>query len=270
MSVLPASPNFFFCIPLMPKANAGDWSQVCRVFRQTLYSLEGQSNQNFKVLLAAQDLPDFFSDIDLDIVHVPAPWTVEDDKSHKLRDKRWKKSVLLRHVRQAGDGYVMMLDADDLVSNRLVEHALNDRNPNGYIIETGYAYDWKSDLIAPIPGVWGKTFDSVCGSCSVIYFNKEDLPSSDSKDAGEEGQFLAAKLKQHAHWKHVMADAGRPLAPVPFPAAVYVLNHDNNLHYSIAPDRRLQVPRKIKSRQIPLTDGIRREFSLPVDVNIRP
>ncbi len=261
--MLPEDPKFFFCIPLMPKANAGDWGQVCRVFQQTIRSLEAQSNQKFKVLLAAQDIPEFFPEIDLDIVHIHTPWKVEDDKSHKLRDKRWKKNALLRQVRQAGGGYVMMLDADDLVSRNVVDYALSERDPNGYIIESGYAYDWKADLIAPIPGVWGKSFDSVCGSCSIIYFSKEDLPPPTSQDSSEDGQYLAASLKQHAHWKHVMAEAGRPLRPIPFPAAVYVLNHDNNLHYSIAPDRRAQVPRKIKSRQVPITAELRAEFSLP-------
>jgi hypothetical protein len=263
MSNPPTEPPFFFCIPLMPKANAGDWGQVCRVFQQTIRSLENQRNQNFKVLLAAQDLPDFFPEIDLDIVHIHTPWTVEDDKSHKLRDKRWKKTSLLRYVRQAGGGYVMMLDADDLVSDRLVEYVLQDRNENGYIIENGYAYDWKADLIAPIPGVWGKTFDSVCGSCSVIYFKPEDLPPPTARDPSEDGLYLAAKLKQHAQWKHVMEDARRPLEVIPFPGAVYVLNHDNNLHYSIAPDRRAAVPRKIRSRQIPITSELRAEFCLP-------
>ncbi len=263
MTSMPSEPKFFFCIPLMPKANAGDWGQVCRVFQQTIRSLENQKNQNFKVLLAAQDLPEFFPEIDLDIVHVHTPWAVEDDKSHKLRDKRWKKTTLLRHVRQAGGGYVMMLDADDLVSNRLVEYALQERNPNGYIIEQGFAYDWKADLIAPIPGVWGKTFDAVCGSCSIIYFNREDLPPPTAQENSDEGPYLAAKLRQHAQWKHVMAEAGRPLQAVPFPGAVYVLNHDNNLHYSIAPDRRSQVPKKIKSRQVPISQDLRAEFSLP-------
>ncbi len=38
----------------------------------------------------------------------------------------------------------MMLGADDLVSNRLVDYVLKDGDPNGYIIETDYAYDWKA------------------------------------------------------------------------------------------------------------------------------
>ncbi len=136
----------------MPKANAADWGQVSKVFNQTLRSLDNQTNKSFEVLLAAQDMPELAPDLKLDVVHLTPDWTVENLTSAKLRDKRWKRTLLLRAVRERGGGYVMMLDADDLVSNRLVDHVLKDGDPNGYIIETGYAYDWKANLIAPIPG----------------------------------------------------------------------------------------------------------------------
>src|SRR5262245_21851349 len=128
--------NFFFCIPLLPKANAADWGQVSKVFNQTLRSLANQTNKSFQVLLAAQDMPELAPDLKLDIVHLVPDWSVENVTSAKLRDKRWKRSLLLRAVRERGGGYVMMLDADDLVSNRLVDHVLKDRDPNGYLVET--------------------------------------------------------------------------------------------------------------------------------------
>src|SRR5215218_9237490 len=129
--------NFFFCIPLMPKANASDWGQVSKVFNQTLRSLNNQTNRSFQVLLAAQDMPELAPDLKLDIVHLASPWTVDNDIKSKWRDKRWKRTLLLRTVRERGGGYVMMLDADDLVSNRLVDFVLNDGDLNGYIVESG-------------------------------------------------------------------------------------------------------------------------------------
>jgi hypothetical protein len=256
------SMRFFFCIPLLPKSNAGDWGRVCKVFNQTLRSLHNQTNRSFQVLLAAQDMPEVSPDLDLDIIHLAPSWTVENAANAKLRDKRWKRTLLLRAVRERGGGYVMMLDADDLVSNRLVDHVLKDGDPNGYLVETGYAYDWKANLIAPIPGVWRTAFDNVCGSCSVINFALDDLPPPRAKDRGAV-DYLANHLKGHSQWKHVMREAGRPLKPLPFPAAVYVLNHDNNLHYSIAPGRQDTLPHRIKARQIPLSPALMKEFALP-------
>ncbi|WP_428663331.1 glycosyltransferase family A protein [Reyranella sp.] len=253
--------NFFFCIPLMPKANASDWEQVSKVFNQTLRSLDNQTNKSFQVLLAAQDMPEIAPDLKLDVVHLTPHWTVENLTNAKLRDKRWKRTLLLRAVRERGGGYVMMLDADDLVSNRLVDYVLKDGDPNGYIAETGYAYDWKANLIAPIPGVWGKGFDGVCGSCSVINFTLNDLPPLRGGD--EAADYLAKHLKEHSGWKHVMREFGRPLKPLPFPAAIYVLNHDNNLHFSIAQHRQASLPRRIEARKVPLTPALIKEFALP-------
>jgi len=255
--------SFFFCIPLMPRVNASNWTQVCNVFNQTLRSIANQTNKSFRILLAAQDKPDIAPDLELDIVHLVPRWKVESDAEGKGRDKRWKRKLLLGTVRNLGGGYVMMPDADDLVSNRLVDYVLNDADPHGYIVEVGYAYDWKANLIAPIPGVWGHGFDSVCGSCSIINFKPEDLPSL-HKGSDATADYLSKHLKGHSQWKHVMRDAGRPLKSVPFPAAVYVLNHDNNLHFSAKPRRQVAVPRKIRSRQVPLTADLVKEFSLPI------
>jgi hypothetical protein len=263
MSAEADGPAFFFCIPLQPKANAKNWERVCAVLNQTLRSIQNQINQSFTVFIAGQDEPDIEADIAIKINWLEANWIVQDLNNEKLRDKRRKRILLLRAVRQAGGGYVMMLDADDLVSNKLVDYVLTDRNPNGYIIEKGYAYDWGNGCIAPIPGAWSKTFDSVCGSCSVIKFGLQDLPLPRGAEADEGSPNLATQLKQHSQWKHVMSDLGRPLAVVPFPAAVYVLNHSNNLHYSIKAMRQQEVPLRIAKRKLPVTPELSREFSLP-------
>lgn len=263
MSAEAGHASFFFCIPLQPKANANNWERVCAVLNQTLRSIQNQKNQNFTVFLAGQDRPDIEPDIKVKVNWLQADWTVQNANNEKLRDKRRKRIILLRAVREAGGGYVMMLDADDLVSNRLVEYVLTDLNPNGYIIERGYAYDWGNGCIAPIPGAWSKTFDSVCGSCSVIKYGVDDLPPARSAETEEGARHLATQLKQHSQWKHVMSDLGRPLAVVPFPAAVYVLNHSNNLHYSIKAMRQEEVPLRIAKRKLPVTPELSQEFSLP-------
>ena len=263
MSTEAGKSPFFFCIPLQPKANANNWERVCAVLNQTLRSIQNQTNRDFTVFLAGQDRPDIASDIEIKVNWLQADWTVENANNEKLRDKRRKRIVLLRAVREAGGGYVMMLDADDLISNRLVDYVLTDRNPNGYIIEKGYAYDWGNGSIAPIPGAWSKSFDSVCGSCSVIKYGVDDLPLPRGAEAEEGTRHLAMHLKQHSQWKHVMSDLGRPLAVVPFPAAVYVLNHSNNLHYSIKAMRQDEVPVRISKRRLPITPELSQEFSLP-------
>lgn len=248
-----------FCIPLLPKARAQDWATVCELLEQTLTSLDGQSNRNFRVIMAVHDVPDLKRDYDFEIRMLEAKWAVEDTSSDKLRDKRRKKIMLYQEVRAVGGGFAMQLDADDLVSSRLVNYVLEQDDPNGYIVDRGYAFDWSARSLAPIPGVFSKSFDSVCGSCAIIRYAPEDLPMPRDQDKSR----LYYQLKQHAHYAEVMESFGRPLSHIPFPGAVYVLNHDNNLHFTIATDRVTRIPRQIRKHQIELTPELRREFALP-------
>jgi len=255
------SQPFAFCVPLLPKAVAADWGIVVDLLEDTLTSLENQHDHRFVLLLAGHEMPELRRRYSFEIIFLQADWPTGSEIGEKLRDKRWKRRLLLRELRARGGGYAMFLDADDLVSNRLVEHVLNDGNPNGYVIEQGYAYDRLNRRIAPIPGAWSGSFDSVCGSCTVIKFNRDDLPA----DGDSSEQTLGMQLKRHSEWKEVMSGVGRPLAPVPFPAAVYVLNHSQNLHNAIKQNRDQQVPRKIAQRAIDLDADLRTEFSIRTD-----
>jgi hypothetical protein len=257
-----SSGQLTFCIPLLPRKNARDWDRVVEVLTQTLRSLAGQTNQSFSLIMAGQNDPGILQQFDFPSKFLAVDYDFGDRPEDKLKDKRWKRNLMHREVRALGGGYVMALDADDLISSRLVDHVLTTAHPYGYIIENGYAFDWANQRLAPIPGAFSSNFDKVCGSCSIIYYGEDDLPQR-----GEErGDKFYYRLKGHAAWAPVMAEAGRPLEVVPFPAAVYVLNHDNNLHNSISPSRETVVPRSIEKQQVPITPELIREFSLPVEL----
>lgn len=247
-----------FCIPVLPKARAKDWDRVCLLFRQSLDSLERQTNPNLRVLVASHEPDELPRNDNLDMRFLEATWEVDDSTGQKLRDKRRKKALLYRELRGLGGGFAMQLDADDLVSRRLVEYVLDTDDPNGYVIKSGYAFDWTARRLAPIPGVFSRSFDSVCGSCLMVRWRPEDLPVK-----GDKEERLFDRLKQHAQYQTVMEEAGRPLHEIPFPAAVYVMNHDNNLHFTIATDRVTRIPRQVKKNEIALTPELEEEFTLP-------
>jgi hypothetical protein len=63
----------------------------------------------------------------------------------------------------------------------------------------------------------------------VLYFERDDLPHS-----GEADPKLYFNLFQaHAYWPVVAEEVGRPLDVIPFPAAVYVVNHSQNLSFEM-------------------------------------
>ncbi len=113
--------NFFFCIPLLPKSK-------CRGLGTGQQSI--QSDPAFAQQSDEQVFPGVARGAGYARArsrpgarHRPpcaALGCRECDQRQAEGQKRWKRSLLLRAVRERGGGYVMMLDADDLVSNRLV------------------------------------------------------------------------------------------------------------------------------------------------------
>ncbi|WP_431304736.1 hypothetical protein [Sediminicoccus sp. BL-A-41-H5] len=249
-----------FCIPLLPKAVAKDWITVVSLLNDTLSSLRNQRDSRFRIFLAGHEMPELNVSSDLDINFLKAGWDPKSDLSHKLRDKRLKRKLLYRALREHGGGYAMFLDADDLVSNRVVEYVLKTRHPHGYLISKGYGFDRINKKLAPIPGVWTGNFDAVCGSCMIFNFHENDLPKGNDSDPA----IFSNRLRRHSDWKSIAAEAGRSLMDLPFPGAVYVLNHSQNMHSEIATDREEQVPRRIAAKAIPITKELIAEFSLPV------
>src|SRR3546814_9009510 len=114
------SEPFFFGIPLIARAVAGDWKLVEHLFGLTLRSVLAQTEADFRVILAAHD--------------VPAPWRrVAHDPRFRLARADWapepptaanddggrKKWLIKQMVRTAGGGLIMFLDGDDWVSRDL-------------------------------------------------------------------------------------------------------------------------------------------------------
>lgn len=80
-----------------------------------------------------------------------------------------------------------------------------------------------------MPGVWSVPFDRVCGSSAVLYFDRAELPVDHRADDA----LFFNYFQSHAYWPIIAEESGRPLADVPFPAAVYVVNHTQNLSFGL-------------------------------------
>ena len=66
---------FFFGIPLIAPASAGDWSRVDALFAATLRSLLAQSDRDFRVLIAGHEPPPSLSALGDDRVEfLTADW----------------------------------------------------------------------------------------------------------------------------------------------------------------------------------------------------
>lgn len=251
-------PSMLFLIPIKPRAKSRNWQLVEELLNGTLRSLDGQTDQDYEVIICGHERPSIAEFPGMKVRFIEAPWRPREANKDRDQDKWWKKRVLGAAAREHGAGYVMMLDGDDRVSSHLVEHVHRNADPHGYLVKSGYALDYRSAIIAPLPGVWPKTFDQSCGSCAIWKLAPDDLPRTfQDKSANYWDQ-----IRSHRGIEQLGIKSGRPLTEVPFPAAVYTQNTGENSHDKVLRDRAAMVAKEIAAHQLPLSDEIVAAFGL--------
>ncbi|MEM9250208.1 MAG: glycosyltransferase family 2 protein [Pseudomonadota bacterium] len=216
----PAALRVVFAIPLIGRHRAENWEVVQQNLSATLTSLRRQRDPRWTAVICGQDAPECVA------------W---DDQVRFVRfadtppsfDRTQKVVHLRDHVERAlgGAGYFFPLDADDLIHPNVVAHILNDDNRAGYLIEKGYMLDHAAlDLAAlqPPDEDFPKAthFHRNCGSSSAIYFDF---------DSGADYRTALWARGNHRKVMRNMAYLGIRIAHVPFHAAIYVMNHGDNL-----------------------------------------
>jgi hypothetical protein len=222
-------PEFMFGISLASKGASADWGRTQELLGHTLRSLLNQSDPRFSVVICGHERPDLPELADPRFLFTKCdrrpPMRSDGFRADKMRKRRLIASVL----RKRGGGYFFPLDADDLVHRDVVAHTLSDDNRKGYLIDRGYALDYGSGILAPIPGAWSVPFDRVCGSSAVIFFRPEELPTG-----GDIDKDLYFNLFQsHAYWPIVAEEFDRSFTSFPFAGGIYVVNHAQNLSFRL-------------------------------------
>lgn len=247
---------FYFGIPFISKHAAVDWDKSVALLNNTLSSVAQQTDKRFRCLIACHDIPDVREEYKPFITFLPIDTPPPDSLSLMRQDKGRKKREIAVHLRQQGGGYLMFLDADDLVHKKLVEHALAQQAEHGYILKHGYMYYTGARKIMPVEGV----FDQQCGSCAIFRFAPDDLPTS----VEDETRYFSMFYK-HATWEETARQHNRPLQPVPFPAAIYIRSPEISISGRFFPEIGVKYfKRKIKQwlRETSITPTIRTDFCL--------
>jgi hypothetical protein len=219
-SVVDSIAMLYFIVPLRSRAASKDWDKVSRLCERTLRSICQQTSGQFRVFLVCRDLPEMnFSHPNLRIIREDFP--IPETKKHpQMLDKTAKLRRALVAVREEGGGYVMGVDADDLVHRSLA--ALVEAHPgsNGWFFAQGYSYDEGSQWLER-----HSDFYLRCGTSNIIRIDPVDLPPD--MDSPREKYFYLC----NGH--HMIVDflrrKGRPLKALPFPGAVYVKDTGENL-----------------------------------------
>ncbi len=252
----PGTAALLFGIPVKSRVVAKDWGMVCRLLSRTVASVLNQSVPGFRIVIAHHELPEIPYGGDPRIEFLRADFPPPLYRQEMMVDKNRKREMIAHRLRQMGGGYLMYLDADDLVSGRLAEFVLADRHAHGYVVNRGYELDHRSQTVRVAP-----SFDRLCGSCCILRWDVEDLP---------ETPFAPARVRLrnyldagHARWAALAASEGRPLKAVPFPAVVYVTNTGEN--HSVVTGNigwRRRLLRRVTPRRR-IDSALRAEFAIP-------
>lgn len=270
-----AAQTVFFGIPLKARATAKNWDWTVRDFNRTLASIYNQTNQNFRVLVGCHDIPELLIPTDerLQFLQMNAPPPEPGaEVTRFFHDRKSKLWLAGQRMKVLGGQWFMSIDADDLISSRLVDLVLNNQNTNGYIATHGYLLDAQIMTILHVPDnrVYGAPLHQFTGSCAVVKFDPSDIPDKSAIDYGS--RFMHYQGDHRLYLKHSV-DEGRPLTLFPFPAIVYVLNTGENVSFNHMDHRDWLIQRLIPALRMHgsmLNSELIRDFALDGELWNRP
>ncbi len=225
-------PLLHVVIPLRSRQVSPDFGRVSAQLRATIASVRaGASVAECRILIVGHDLPelDFAAhDVEFMSVEFAPPRRLPRDAADiealtaMRADKGRKILVALDRLRQTPRDYFMCLDADDLLSSRLLTYLRTERPAHGCYFERGY----KFDLASPLRIFPRRRFFHECGSSFVLRIDAAPFPHRLDLSLGFSDKFIR-RYDVHAYVPQAMADAGKPLQALPFPGAIYVVGGQN-------------------------------------------
>ncbi|MFC1605461.1 glycosyltransferase family A protein [Pseudomonadota bacterium] len=257
-----------FVIPLRSAKTTTDWAAVQKLLEQTLRSVDNQLCRCFRSLVVCHEQPNGIEIPDsCEIVQAPFdPPKVNLDEMgseealFEMHSDKGRKLIYgLSRVRQDPGAFVMFLDADDLVSNRLSE--LVERNPdcNGWYFNLGYRWNHQTPkLLFP-----RKKFFHECGSSYIL--NAMLAPFPETLDLRKDlDDYFVRRYVVHAYVRENMEKLGFPLRPLPFHGSIYTFNEHNFFATSFrGKDSKYRKILRIIAKGKKITPQLCSEFCIP-------
>ncbi len=195
---------------------------VYRILERTLRSVCTQTHKDFLVVVTCYEQPKLrfthpqiqFLIVDFEPIKVNP--TTEEERIDMIRLEKGRKYLAaLYYLRQLSPSHVMIFDADDYVSHRIVEIVLGSSSRVSWCIRKGYVYREGSRLIYKM----SRDFNAHCGTSLIFDFDLFDLPES-IKDVRED--WIKKMLGSHKLVHSYLAEKGIFLREFPGRGAVYV------------------------------------------------
>lgn len=265
-----------FVIPFKSRAKSKNWTLDCSLLNRTLGSVLNQTDEKFKCYVVYSDLPlDPLQNEKIVWVQFPFPFfdrnSIEDAEKYNSFGKtqtEWehlpfffdqgKKSLYgTAFAKREGCNYIMMLDADDLLSNKLVAYInAQDLAYNcGFYVNKGYLYAENELFLTRVPD----QMNFMCGSVNIV--RSDVIPDIDfTINTYENYSFFSAHsyVRTRIQYSH-----SQTIKPLPFYGLIYVFHSSNEM--ASKTDLKKLTLRNIAKRIVRgkfITPKIKKEFGI--------
>jgi hypothetical protein len=263
-----------FILTIACKNFTRNWEAACSYLRQTVGSLLNSEDSRFAVVIVGHESPEEWLPQDKRIHFLsldrPPPSrasksipTIADDCQSKLN------LGLLYAKEKLPSAYLMRMDADDFISNKIVGFISENIGVAGFRIADGWI--WNSDDKMWIQKT--EKFDWLCGSSIILRSDIAEKQFSIDKicpqipeivEKAQQGYLRTLITNEiHARAGAAMALHGLEIAKVPFAGGIYRVGHVNNMTLrTTMPVHSLRFLLGRLRRLRFLTPSLRKEFAL--------
>lgn len=223
-----------FVTSLRHPQNSADYGRVESLLEDSLQSVCSQEDEDYIVIVVGNERPTFnlpprVRFIEVDFPAPAPPSGPQTDLKSFVWDKGTKIGLGLIAAREHDPDYVMIFDADDYVSRRLVGYTRANAGAPGWFVDEGWMYSYSAGVYRPITD-----FHRTCGTCHIVAFSAYAVPSTLTLDATQQqiaeafGERLYRILGAHRNARSWLSKNGWDLSPLPFRGAVYNVDTGEN------------------------------------------
>ncbi len=230
-----------FIVPFKPRSVSRNWILDNQLLIRTIKSIYNQIDKSFQVYIIYTDQPEDLLEMEnLHYVKFEKPLCKTEDiedyhsviRHHsdgkiliKRFDKERKICFGISKARESGCTYIMSVDSDDLISNKIVSFIMENNDngsASGWFIPKGYIHKHGSNYLINQPSnMW-----ALNGSTHIV---REDFLPNPNHDSMKYNDFNF--FTSHGYIKtRLKRNYGCELYPIPFPAVIYVA-HTSNLSF---------------------------------------
>lgn len=225
-----------FVVPIKPRSVSKDWTLEMKLLERTAKSICGQTSEEFRMIIVFNEKPEI-SFVHQNIIYVEYPFPpvslsqIEDYQTlvknyysgpyaERMMDKGKKIHYGCKIGMDLGCDYLMAIDSDDLISNRIAEfvrvHA--SKKMAGWRITKGFIYEDGSSVLV-------KKYDiqNINGSTHIIRKDLITIPDFSSNLFWNYNLFEA-----HGYtYYRIKEFHNELLADYPFFGVIYIVNKNN-------------------------------------------